>query len=66
MLPFGCCSLMTGEMNSFYSRMSESLFTLSFKCNGILLADCFLETALDLSGRCNGKFIFPTSNFDVA
>ena len=29
--PFGCCSLFTGEIILFCSRMSRSLFTLSCK-----------------------------------
>ena len=37
----GCCSLFIGEMISYCSRISNSLFTLSCKCIGTLLARCF-------------------------
>ena len=45
--------------------MSRSLFTLSLKCFGTLLARCFLKTASDFSGRCSGECLFLPSNFDV-
>ena len=75
-LPFGCsllcslfyftCSLFTGDIISYYSEMSSSLFTLSCKCIGTLLALCFLKTASGFKCKCCGELIFPTSNFDVA
>ena len=42
-LPFGCFSLFTGDIISYCSKMSSSLFTLSCKCIGTLLALCFLK-----------------------
>ena len=45
--------------------MSSSLFTLSCKCIGTLLALCFLKIASGFKGKCSGELIFPTSNFDV-
>ena len=35
LLPFGCSSLFTGDIISYCSKMSSSLFTLSCKCIGI-------------------------------
>ena len=64
-LPFGCFSLFTGDIISYCSKMSSSLFTLSCKCIGTLLALCFLKTASGFKGKCSGELIFPTSNFDV-
>ena len=61
MLSLGCCSLFTVEIISYGSRISKSLFTLSCKCIGTLLARCFWKTESGLSGRCSGKCIFPTS-----
>ena len=46
--------------------MSSSLFTLSCKWNGTLLALCFLKNASGFKGKCSSELIFPTSNFDVA
>ena len=65
-LPFGCSFLFTVDIISYCSKMSSSLFTLSCKCIGSLLALCFLKTASDFKGKCSGELIFPTSNFDVA
>ena len=56
---------MTGEIISYCSKMSSSLFTLSCKCIGTLLALCFLKIASGFKGKCSGELIFPTSNFDV-
>ena len=44
-LPFGCTSLFTGDIISYCSKISTSLFTLSCKCIGTLIALCFLKTA---------------------
>ena len=65
-LPFGCSSLFTGDIIFYFSKMPSSLFTLSCKCIGTLLALCFLKTASCFKGKCCGELIFPTSNFDVA
>ena len=40
-LPFGCSSLFTGDIISYSSKMSSSLFTLSCKCIGTLLLFVF-------------------------
>ena len=64
-LLFGCSSLFTGDTISYCSKMSSSLFTLSCKCIGTLLALCFLKIASGFKGKCSGELIFPTSNFDV-
>ena len=66
MLGFGCSSLLTGDIISYCSKMSNVLFTLSCKCVGTLLALCFLKIASGFKGKCNGELIFSTSNFDVA
>ena len=55
----GCCSVFTGDIISYFSRMSRGLFTLSFKCLGTLLEHCF---SVNFGGEC--KFL--TSIFDVA
>ena len=65
-LRFVCSSLFTGDIISYCSEMSSSLFTLSCKCIGTLLALCFLKTASGFKGKCSGELVFPTSNFDVA
>ena len=65
-LPFSCSSLFTDDIISYCSKISSSLFTLSCKCFGTLLALCFLKTASGFKGKCSGELIFPTSNFDVA
>ena len=65
-LLFGCSSLFTGDIISYCSKMSSSLFTLPCKCIGTLLALCFLKIASGFKGKCNGEIIFPTSKFDVA
>ena len=65
-LPFGCSSLFTGDMISYCSKMSSSLFTLSCKFFGTLLAHCFFKTASGFKSKCSGELIFPTSNLDVA
>ena len=44
-LPFGCSSLFTGDIISYCSKMSSSLFVLSCKCIGTLLARCVMKTA---------------------
>ena len=59
-LPFGCSSLFTGDIISYSSKMSSSLFTLSCKCIGTLLALCFLKIASGFKGKCIGELIFPT------
>ena len=63
---FGCSSLFTGDMISYCFKMSSNLLTSSCKWISTLLALCFLKTASGFKGRCNGEFIFPTSNLDVA
>ena len=65
-LPFGCSSLFTGDIISYCSKMSSSLFTLSCKGIGTLLARCFLKTASGFKGKFSGELIFHTSNLDVA
>ena len=65
-LPFGSSSMFTGDIISYCSEMSSSLFTLSCKYIGTLLAFFFLKTASSFKGKCSGELIFPTSNFDVA
>ena len=65
-LPFGCSFLFTGDMISYCSKMSSSVFTLSCKFFGTLLAHCFLKTASGFKGKCSGELIFPTPNLDVA
>ena len=65
-LPFGCSSLFTGDINLYCSKMSSSLFTLSCKCIGTLPARCFLKTASGFKCKCSGELIFLTSNLDVA
>ena len=64
-LPFGCSSLFTGDIISYCSKMSSSLFTLSCKYIGTLFARCFLKTASGFKGKYSGELIFPTSNLDV-
>ena len=66
MLPFGYSSLFNGDIISYCSKISSSLFTLSCKSIGTLLPLYFLKTAAGFKGKCNGELIFPTSNFDVA
>ena len=58
-LPFGCSSLFTADIISYRSKMSSHWFTLSCKCTGTLLALCFLKTASDFKGKCNGELTFP-------
>ena len=47
--------MFTGEIILYCSRMSKSLFSLSCKSNGILLARRFLKIALGVGGRCCGE-----------
>ena len=63
---FGCFSLVTQELISYCSKMSNNLFTLSCRCIGTLLALYFLKFASAFKGRCNSEFTFPTSNLDAA
>ena len=67
-LPFGCSSLITGDIISYCSNNSSSLFlfTLSCKCIGTLLALCVLKIVSGFKSKCRDELIFPTSNFDVA
>ena len=44
-LHFGCFSLLSGDIISYCSKMSSSLFTSSCRCIGTLLALCFLKIA---------------------
>ena len=50
MFTLSCCYLLAGDIVLFCSRMSKSLFTLSCKCIGTLLARCFFKTASCSSG----------------
>ena len=63
--PFSCSSCFTGDIISYFSRMSSNLLTLSCKLIGTLFALYFLKTASGFKGKCSGEFIFPTSNLDV-
>ena len=62
-LPFGCSSLFTGDIISYCSEMSSSLFALSCKCIGTLLALCFLKTASGFKGKCSGELLFSNIEF---
>ena len=65
-LPFGCSSLFIGDIISYCSKMSNSLFTLSCKCIGTFLALCLLKIASGFKGKYSSEITFPTSSFDVA
>ena len=63
--PFGCSSVLSGEMFSFYSKLTSNLLTLSFRWIGTLLVCCFLKITSSFRGRCNDEITLPTSNLDV-
>ena len=52
---FDCCSMLTGDVISYFSRKSSSPMTLSSGCIIVSLARCFLKTASGLNRRCNDE-----------
>ena len=65
-LSFWLLFFVFGVINLYCSRMSRSMFILTCKRYGTLLARCFLKIESTLSGRCSGERVFPTTNLNAA
>ena len=63
---FGCCSLFTGDIIYFCSKLSSNLFSLSCMCIDTLRALCFSKIASGFKGRCSDELICTMSKFDIA
>ena len=62
----GFCSLLTGEIIFYCSRMYRSLFFLFLYRSWYFTCSLFvLKTTSILSRRCSDECIFPTLNLDV-